>query len=54
MKKVKEVRVVRKRTNCIMVEDNKVYCAEFRVGSAPEKEGKSDFFMTIEQIEGDE
>jgi len=36
---VKEVRVVRKRTNCVMITDNKVYCAEFRVGSAPEKEG---------------
>ena len=36
---VKEVRVVRKRTNCVRIEDNTVYCAEFRVGSAPEKEG---------------
>ena len=36
---VKEVRVVRKRTNCVMITDNKVYIAEFRVGSAPEKEG---------------
>jgi hypothetical protein len=36
---VKEVRVVRKRTNCVRVENNKVYIAEFRVGSAPEKEG---------------
>ena len=35
---VKEVRVVRKRTNCVRIEDNTVYCAEFRVGSAPEKE----------------
>ena len=39
MEKVEEVKVVRKRTNCVRVEDNKVYCAEFRVGSAPEKEG---------------
>ena len=36
---VKEVRIVRKRTNCVMITDNKVYIAEFRVGSAPEKEG---------------
>ena len=39
MEKVEEVRVVRKRTNCVRVEDNKVYYAEFKVGSAPEKEG---------------
>ena len=39
MEKVKEIRVTRKRTNCVRVEDNKVYFAEFRVGSAPEKEG---------------
>ena len=39
MEKTEEVRVVRKRTNCVMITDNKVYIAEFRVGSAPEKEG---------------
>ena len=39
MEKVEEVSVVRKRTNCVMITDNKVYIAEFRVGSAPEKEG---------------
>ena len=39
MNNTEEVRVPKEWKGAIKIEDNKVYCAEFRVGSAPEKEG---------------
>ena len=39
MEKTEEVRVPKKWNSAISIEDNKMYIAEFRVGSAPEKEG---------------
>ena len=39
MEKTEEIRVPKKWNSAISIEDNKMYIAEFRVGSAPEKEG---------------
>ena len=39
MEKTEVVRVPKKWNFAYMIEDNKIYIAEFRVGSAPEKEG---------------
>ena len=38
MEKTEEIRVPKKWNSAISIEDNKMYIAEFRVGSAPEKE----------------